>query len=150
MQRYYSWVFAISSVIAPMFLGFVAGVILLAQAPLELTNLQETFVCPWLNLFCLSLGLFTTTLFTFLAAVYPIGETSEPELRSIFVRRAGRKPRFRSSGSADDLDSVRVVQASVSCACLGSNFEWSRIADLATDSGAARNTDAVALCSSRR
>lgn len=87
-QRYYSAIFVISSFLTPLMLGVVAGGTLLgALRPLE-KGFYAAYVQPWANLFCFSVGGFTVVLFAFLAAVYLIGETKDPELKGIFVRRA--------------------------------------------------------------
>jgi len=87
-QRYYTAVFVISSFLSPLFLGIIAGGIILGKAPIEVQDFHSTFIAPWLNSFCLSMGFFTCSLFTFLASVYLIGETTDPILQSIFVKRA--------------------------------------------------------------
>jgi cytochrome bd ubiquinol oxidase subunit II len=87
-QRYYTAIFVISSFVAPMMLGIVAGGTLLGNAgPLQ-EGFYAAFIRPWANLFCLSVGVFTCVLFAFLAAVYLIGETGDLEIKRIFVRRA--------------------------------------------------------------
>jgi cytochrome bd ubiquinol oxidase subunit II len=87
-HRYYSAIVVISSFLAPLMLGVVAGGALLgATSPVE-AGFYAAFIRPWANLFCFSVGLFTCVLFAFLAAVYLIGETDDPGMRRIFVRRA--------------------------------------------------------------
>jgi cytochrome bd ubiquinol oxidase subunit II len=87
-HRYYSAIFVASSFLAPLMLGLVAGGALLgATSPVE-AGFYAAFIRPWANLFCFSVGLFTCVLFAFLAAVYLIGETDDPGMRRIFVRRA--------------------------------------------------------------
>jgi cytochrome d ubiquinol oxidase subunit II len=39
-------------------------------------------------LFCFAVGVFTGVLFAFLAAVYLVGETQDPDIKRIFARRA--------------------------------------------------------------
>jgi cytochrome d ubiquinol oxidase subunit II len=87
-QDYYSAIFVVSSFVTPVMLGVVAGGMLLgALSPVE-EGFYAAFIQPWANLFCFSVGLFTAVLFAFLAAVYLIGETADPEVKQIFVRRA--------------------------------------------------------------
>jgi cytochrome bd ubiquinol oxidase subunit II len=87
-QRYYSAIFVASSFLTPLMLGVVAGGMLLgAVAPIE-EGFHAAFVRPWANIFCFSVGVFTCVLFAFLAAVYLIGETNDPELKSLIIRRA--------------------------------------------------------------
>ena len=87
-QRYYSAIFVASSFLTPLMLGMVAGGMLLgAVAPIE-EGFHAAFVRPWANIFCFSVGVFTCVLFAFLAAVYLIGETNDPELKSLIITRA--------------------------------------------------------------
>lgn len=88
-QAAYSAIFVISSFVTPLMLGTIAGAVFLGRFPaLDGASFTDAFVHPWFNLFSLSVGLFASVLFTFLAAVYLIGETAEPELKQIFVARA--------------------------------------------------------------
>lgn len=88
-QGWYSAIFRISSLLTPFFLGMVAGGMLLGQMPANLSGTYYSmFVAPWLNWFSLALGLFTTCLFTFLAAVYLIGEARSETEQHTFVRAA--------------------------------------------------------------
>ena len=87
-QRYYSAIFILSSFLTPLMLGVVAGGTLLGASSPVGEGFYAAFVRPWANLFCFSVGVFTSVLFGFLAAVYLIGETREAAIRGIFVRRA--------------------------------------------------------------
>lgn len=79
----YNWVFRISSIITPLFLGIVVGASILGKINPGATTFYGGFVEPWFNLFSLSVGIFTVILFTFLADIYMIGETDdEKEFRS--------------------------------------------------------------------
>ena len=49
---------------------------------------MDQFITPWLSTFPLSVGLLTTALVAYLAAVYLLVECKEPELRELFKRRA--------------------------------------------------------------
>ncbi|SMO60582.1 cytochrome d ubiquinol oxidase subunit II [Gracilimonas mengyeensis] len=84
----YNAVFKISSVFTPLFLGVIAGAATLGKINPEPEHFVEGFITPWLNLFSFSVGLFTVTLFTFLAAIYLIGETSQEKQRSAFTKTA--------------------------------------------------------------
>jgi cytochrome d ubiquinol oxidase subunit II len=90
-QSWYSAIFVLSSIVTPLMLGIVAGGMLLGRIALNgriEDGFLQAFVGPWANLFCLAVGIFTCVLFAFLAAVYLIGETSNPAVRQIFIRRA--------------------------------------------------------------
>lgn len=87
-QKTYSTIFALSSVLTPFMLGVVAGASLLGKTAARGSGFSETYVYPWLNPFSFATGFFTCVLFSFLAAVYLIGEAENGELRKIFTRRA--------------------------------------------------------------
>jgi cytochrome d ubiquinol oxidase subunit II len=87
-HRAYSALFVISSFLTPLMLGVVAGGALLGAASPPQAGFYAAFVRPWANLFSFSVGVFTCVLFAFLAAVYLLGETSNPAMRRIFARRA--------------------------------------------------------------
>jgi cytochrome bd ubiquinol oxidase subunit II len=81
-------VFAWSSLITPTMLGIVLGAIASGRASGPTETIWETFVDPWLAPFPFAVGVLATALVTYLAAVYLIVETSDPELRRLFRRRA--------------------------------------------------------------
>lgn len=83
----YTAVFAGSSALTPFMLGVVAGGMMLGRI-VQAGTYAERFVAPWANGLSAALGGFVCALFAFLAAVYLVGETSDPELRAIFARRA--------------------------------------------------------------
>lgn len=85
-QRYYTGIFAASSLLTPCMLGMITGAILQGRAPGD--TFVSVYVTPWCNLFCLSVGIFTILVFAFLAATYLIGEAPNDTLRAIFLRRA--------------------------------------------------------------
>lgn len=102
-QRPYTFFFVWSSLWTPFCLGVVTGALVpggiqpgdlllggpgpggIVAGPI---GYFEGYVHPWLRPFPLALGLFTVCLFTFLAAVYLIGECPEGPLRRRFARRA--------------------------------------------------------------
>lgn len=84
----YNWIFKISSVITPLFLGMIAGAVTLGRINPEASHFVEAFIAPWFNFFSFSVGLFTVTIFTFLAAVYLIGETKDQTQRASFTKTA--------------------------------------------------------------
>lgn len=86
----YNWVFKISSVVTPFFLGMIIGAATLGRINPEASSFYEVFIAPWFNLFSISVGLFTVTLFAFLAAVYLIGETTDKHQQSAFTSVARR------------------------------------------------------------
>lgn len=85
----YTAVFAISSLFTPFFLGITAGAVMYGQITPDPTSYYEGFIAPWLNPFSLAVGLFTTSIFTFLAAAYLIGEAVNlPPLQQHFQKLA--------------------------------------------------------------
>lgn len=84
----YNWVFKISSLLTPLFLGIVAGAATLGKINPDATTFFDGFIAPWLNLFSISVGIFTTVLFTFLADVYMIGEAEDVKEFKAFTSAA--------------------------------------------------------------
>jgi cytochrome d ubiquinol oxidase subunit II len=86
--QYYSFLFRISSLITPFFLGIVLGAVMLGKIP---DNAEGTFysvfMAPWLNLFSIATGIFLTLLFSWIASVYLIGEATD-ETYPLFARTA--------------------------------------------------------------
>lgn len=76
-HSYYTAFFKISSIITPLFLGITLGAMILGKISIANTgSFYEQFIMPWFNLFCLMMGLFTTSLFGYIAAVFLIGEAT--------------------------------------------------------------------------
>jgi len=73
----YNWTFKTLSIITPLFLGIILAAVILGRIDPNATTVYDRFIAPWLNLFSISVGLFTVVLFTFLANVYMIGETED-------------------------------------------------------------------------
>jgi cytochrome d ubiquinol oxidase subunit II len=84
----YSRVFQVSSLWTSMVLGALAGALALGRIELDSASTYTTYVAPWLNLFCLAMGVFTSALFALLAAVFLVGEAEDDELRALFRRKA--------------------------------------------------------------
>lgn len=84
----YNWSFKISSLLTPMFLGIIVGSVMMGEINPEAKSFYGAFIAPWFNLFTLSMGLFCICLFTFLAAVFMIGETDKQDQKKDFIRAA--------------------------------------------------------------
>ncbi len=80
--------FAISSVMSPLLLGVIIGTITVGHFPLNAENFVQGYVSPWVQPFSLLMGLFTLTLFAYLAATYLLLETNIRQLQEIFRKRA--------------------------------------------------------------
>lgn len=87
-QDHYTFIFKLSSIIAPLFLGIITGAMILGRIDPNPPTFYEGFITPWLNSFCIMLGIFTCCLFAFLAAVYLIGEAETPAIRRRFLKIA--------------------------------------------------------------
>lgn len=70
---WYSWVFCLSSVLAPLFLGVIAAALVQGELPdvggapgsIPSPSFYASFVAPWNTPFCWLTGLFTCALFAF-------------------------------------------------------------------------------------
>ena len=85
-QNYYSFFFKASGIMVPFTLGVLAGGLLLGRGGNG--GFASSYLDPWLNLFCFSVGVFTSVLFAFLASVYLVDETLDEKLRRLFSARA--------------------------------------------------------------
>lgn len=87
-QLRYGRVFAIASVVTPVFLGMSLGAVSAGGIRLRDGLVVTGFVEGWLRAFPLAVGLTTLALFAFLAATYLTLEASETELQGDFRNRA--------------------------------------------------------------
>lgn len=85
----YSWIFSGSSVLTPIFLGIVMGSLVGGNIPTHPTNFYAAFVQPWANPFSLSVGIFTATIFAYLASVYMIDEAKDAGTAQFYRSLAG-------------------------------------------------------------
>lgn len=88
VQRRWSRVFAIASVVTPIMLGVCIGAIASGAITVENEIVTSGFFAAWLAPFPWAVGLFALVLFAFLAAVYLTVEATDAELREDFRRRA--------------------------------------------------------------
>ena len=88
VQRRWSRVFSMASIITPVLLGIIVGAIASGRIRLEDRTLASVFVRPWLAPFPFAVGFFALSLFAFLAAVFLTLETRDAELQEDFRRRA--------------------------------------------------------------
>jgi cytochrome d ubiquinol oxidase subunit II len=88
-QRYWGRVFAMASLLTPILLGVSVGAVAAGQVELpDGGGFLADYVAPWASPFPASVGVFTLTLFAFLAAVYLTVEAKDDDLREDFRRRA--------------------------------------------------------------
>ena len=77
-HEYYTLLFKVSSFITPFFLGITLGAMILGRITLEPSvGFYEKFVRPWLNVFCITMGIFSASLFGYIAAVFLVGEAKD-------------------------------------------------------------------------
>jgi cytochrome d ubiquinol oxidase subunit II len=88
VQRRWSLVFSIASIITPLLLGIVLGAIASGTIRVENGVVVSGFLKSWLAPFPVAVGFFALSLFAFLAAVYLTVEASENELQDDFRLRA--------------------------------------------------------------
>ena len=98
VQRRWSGLFAVGSIVSPIMLGVCVGAIASGSIRIqpETGAVETNFISQWLGAFPFAIGFWTLALFAFLAAVYLTNETEETELRRIFGdARSRRDSRWR-------------------------------------------------------
>lgn len=88
VQRRWSLVFSIASIITPVLLGVTVGAISSGKIRVENGVVTTGYFSSWLAPFPFAVGVFALVLFAFLAAVYLTLETGEKDLQEDFRRRA--------------------------------------------------------------
>lgn len=88
VQRRWSLVFSIASIITPILLGDILGAIASGTIRVENGAVTSGFFSSWLAPFPVSVGFFALALFAFLAAVYLTVEARQRELQDTTESRA--------------------------------------------------------------
>jgi cytochrome d ubiquinol oxidase subunit II len=88
VQRRWSYVFSVASLITPVLLGITLGAIASGTIRVERGFAPSGFFRSWLAPFPFAVGFFALALFAFLAAVYLTVEATEAELQEDFRKRA--------------------------------------------------------------
>lgn len=88
VYRRWGLVFSAASVLTPLMLGACVGAAASGRIRVEAGVVTSGFWRPWLAAFPLCLGLFTVSLFSYLAAVYLIFEAKDRDLKEDFRSRA--------------------------------------------------------------
>lgn len=88
MQKVYTPIFVSSSLITPFFLGIIAASSVSGHIDLQAKDFLSAYVFSWLNLFSISVGVFTVSICAFLATIFIIGQTDNSEDRQHFIRKA--------------------------------------------------------------
>ncbi len=90
-QRLYNWMFKISSLLTPIFLGIAFGALLSEEIIVTDTLAEFTFkalyIDSWLNIFSILTGFFFAALCAFMAAILLIGEADKTALK-IYRKKA--------------------------------------------------------------
>lgn len=90
-HRWYGWLFRTSSFITPLFLGMTLGAMILGRITFEPSaGFYAMFLRPWLNIFCLVMGIFSICLFGYIAAVFLVGEAGDEGSWRKYVRLSKR------------------------------------------------------------
>ena len=87
-QKVYSKIFSYSSLTVTFFFGLVIGALISGKITQNPDNFIEGYITPWLNIFSISVGIFLCTLFSFIASVYLIGDSTEKSIREKFITKA--------------------------------------------------------------
>jgi cytochrome d ubiquinol oxidase subunit II len=88
VQRRWSRIFSIASIVSPVLLGIVVGSITSGRVAVRGGFPVYGFMGSWLGLFPFAVGLFALSIFAFLAAVYLTVEAGDRELEDDFRKRA--------------------------------------------------------------
>jgi len=88
VQKRWSYVFSISSIITPIFLGVSLGSIASGRIKVENGMVKSGFFETWVTPFSFALGFFILTLFTYLGATYLAAEADSKGLKEDFRLRA--------------------------------------------------------------
>ncbi|MEC9281292.1 MAG: cytochrome d ubiquinol oxidase subunit II [Bdellovibrionota bacterium] len=90
----YTISFGLSSLWTSFWLGVTAGSLFRGLISTQSADFYTLYVAPWFGLFPLSLGFFTTSIFSFLAAIFLVGESQDIEMKKYFVARAWKTNLF--------------------------------------------------------
>ncbi len=86
VQRRWSLIFSIASIVTPILLGMVVGAVV--SGKVRSPDAGGSFITPWLAPFPFAVGLLALALFAFLAAVYLTVEAKDAALQDDFRLRA--------------------------------------------------------------
>ncbi|HEY8994726.1 MAG TPA: cytochrome d ubiquinol oxidase subunit II [Lacunisphaera sp.] len=87
-QRVYTWLFGLSSLWTALWLGIIAASLNRGIINPATREVWGAWFAPWWGLYPLAVGVFVACIYAFLASIYLVGETEEPELKRRFVRLA--------------------------------------------------------------
>lgn len=87
-QRIYTWLFGLSSLWTAFWLGIIAASLNRGIIDPAAREVWTAWFAPWWGIYPLTVGAFVACIYAFLASIYLVGETDEPELKARFVRLA--------------------------------------------------------------
>jgi len=87
-QRIYTWLFGLSSLWSAFWLGIIAASLNRGIIDPASRDVWAAWFAPWWGVYPLAVGAFVACIYAFLASIYLVGETEEPELKRRFVRLA--------------------------------------------------------------
>lgn len=89
-QEFYSWVFSVSSLMVAVGFGILIASVISGTIQTGAPDFITAYIRPWFTLFGHAAGLFIACVFAFVAAVFLIGDTSDPEMKAWFRQAAKR------------------------------------------------------------
>jgi len=89
-QRIYTRLFGLSSLWSAFWLGIIAASLNRGIIDPTSRDVWAAWFAPWWGVYPLAVGAFVACIYAFLASIYLVGETEEPELKRRFVRLAAR------------------------------------------------------------
>ena len=87
-QRIYTWLFGFSSLWSACWLGIIAASLNRGIINPSAREIWAAWFAPWWGIYPLSVGVFVACIYAFLASIYLVGETEEPELQRRFLHLA--------------------------------------------------------------
>lgn len=87
-QKVYTVLFGLSSIWTSIWLGIIGASLFRGKIILDSRDFFEAYIAPWWGLFPLTVGIFTASIFAYLASIYLVGETDEKDLKRFFLKRA--------------------------------------------------------------
>jgi cytochrome d ubiquinol oxidase subunit II len=87
-QRIYTWLFGFSSLWSACWLGVIAASLNRGIINPASREIWAAWFAPWWGIYPLSVGVFVACIYAFLAGIYLVGETEEPELQRRFLHLA--------------------------------------------------------------
>lgn len=87
-QRIYTGLFGISSLWSALWLGIIVASLNRGIIDPKASEVWAAWFAPWWGIYPLVVGIFVVCIYAFLASIYLVGETEDPELQRRFLRLA--------------------------------------------------------------